>query len=369
MNSTINSFREKHTKYRTYINSNKNNISTTLDIKHNEKINDFNNQHKLLQKKLKHYNKIKDDINKQTEANNFKLEINDLQNNVNNEIDYYDDTMDILLDYYSIKKKQDSNIIDICDIFKKKDTINNNQDKSKLYDKYMKKVYNINTRKNKPQIIPKICNICKIEKTVHINEGYLICTICGDSEAILIEVDKSNYKDSNTELKACAYKRINHLSEILNQYQAKESTEIDDNIYIQIKNELQIQRIYDYNLLEHKCIKKILKKLKLNKYYEHTHHIINVLNGIPPPTITIEQEENIKKIFRDIQKPFTIYRPKKRKNFLNYNYIIHKICQLLEYDEFLPHFPLLKSRINLEEQDIVWEKICNYKNYEFIPSI
>ena len=51
MNSTINSFREKHTKYRTYINSNKNNISTTLDIKHNEKINDFNNQHKLLQKK------------------------------------------------------------------------------------------------------------------------------------------------------------------------------------------------------------------------------------------------------------------------------------------------------------------------------
>ena len=74
-------------------------------------------------------------------------------------------------------------------------------------------------------------------------------------------------------------------------------------------------------------------------------------------------------MFKEIQKPFQLYRPKKRKNFLNYNYIIHKICELLEYDEFLLFFPLLKSRINLEEQDLVWEQICKYKNYEFIPSI
>jgi hypothetical protein len=49
--------------------------------------------------------------------------------------------------------------------------------------------------------------------------------------------------------------------------------------------------------------------------------------------------------------------------------VIHKICELSEYDEFLPFFPLLKSRINLEEQDLVWEQICKYKNYQFIPSI
>ena len=279
--------------------------------------------------------------------------------------------MDILLNYYSNNKQklEDTNVININDLFKKKDVDLNTTDKSKLYDKYMKIVYNINTRKIKNSHIPKICYKCKIEKTIHINDGYLICTSCGDSEPILLETDKVNFKDSNIELKACAYKRTNHLSEILNQFQAKESTEIDKEIYDRIKNELHIQRIYDYNILDHKIIKKILKKLKLNKYYEHTHHIINNLNGIPPPTISREQEENIKKMFKDIQKPFTIYRPKKRKNFLNYNYIIHKICELLEYDDFLPHFPLLKSRINLEEQDLVWEKICKYKNYEFIPSI
>jgi len=383
MNNTNKSspFREKHTKYTTYLNSNKNNISTTLDNKHNEKIMEFNNQHIILTKKKKIYNKLLKQLNNkelqsekkleiQFDIDNLKSEILQLENRTE-EHNYYDDTMDILLDYYSNdrQKIEDTSVININDFFKKKEIISGSKDKSKLYDKYMKIVYNVNTRKTKKSCIPKICYKCKIEKTIHINDGYLICTLCGDSEPILLETDKINFKDSNIELKACAYKRTNHLSEILNQFQAKESTEIDNEIYEQIKNELHIQRIYDYNTLDHKIIKKILKKIKLNKYYEHTHHIINNLNGIPPPTISREQEENIKKMFKDIQKPFTIYRPKKRKNFLNYNYIIHKICELLEYDNFIPHFPLLKSRINLEEQDIVWEKICKYKNYEFIPSI
>ena len=373
MNNTniLNPFREKHTKYRTYINSNKNNINTTLDNKHNEKIAEFNNKNQILIKKKKRYNKLL------KESNTNSLEFVELQKEISqledrsDELNYYDETMDILLNYYSNNKQkvEDTNVININDFFKKKDITINNTDKSKLYDKYMKIVYNINTRKVKNSHLPKICQNCKIEKTVHVNDGYLICTSCGDSEPILLESDKVNFKDSNIELKACAYKRTNHLSEILNQFQAKESTEIDKDIYEQIKNELNIQRIYDYNTLDHKIVKKILKKLKLNKFYEHTHHIINNLNGIPPPTISREQEENIKKMFKDIQKPFTIYRPKKRKNFLNYNYIIHKICELLEYDHFLLHFPLLKSRINLEEQDLVWEKICKYKNYEFIPSI
>lgn len=389
--NSSNPFREKHTKYSTYINSNKNNISTTLDNKHQEKVLEFNNQSNILQKKIQKCSKLQkelqalteiplnelttDIVNKKADIKNelefLEIDIHQLNNRFQ-ELEYYDDTIDILLEYYSNSSKKqndETNVIDINDLFKKKEIMKGDTDRSKLYDKYMKIVHNINTRKFKNLYVAKFCPTCGVEKTVHINDGYLICTSCGDSEPILIESDKPNYKESNIESKACAYKRANHLSEILNQFQAKESTEIDNKIYDKIKAELQIQRIHDYKTLDHKTMKKILKKLKLNKYYEHTHHIINNLNGMPPPTMTREQEENIKRMFKEIQKPFALYRPKKRKNFLNYNYIIHKICELLEYDEFLVHFPLLKSRINLEEQDIVWEKICNYKNYQFIPSI
>ncbi len=387
-----NAFREKQTKYVTYINSNKNNISSTIDKEHQDKIAEFDNQEDNLHKKKKKYKKLTKELEEiskippsdlndsiiQTKATlkndieELEMEINELENRTN-ELDYYEDTIDILLEYYNPKTKlpntSEQTIININDIFKKKDVESNITDKSKLYDKYMKVVHNVNTRKVKNTHIVKICQKCKIEKTIHANDGYLICTGCADSEPILLETDKPSFKDSNLESKACAYKRVNHLSEILNQFQAKESTEIDPEIYDKIKEELKVQRIYDYKTLNQKIMKKILKKLKLNKYYEHRHHIINNLNGMPPPTMTREQEENIKKMFKDIQKPFALYRPKKRKNFLNYNYIIHKICELLEYDEFLLHFPLLKSRINLEEQDLVWEKICKYMKYEFIPSI
>ena len=43
--------------------------------------------------------------------------------------------------------------------------------------------------------------------------------------------------------------------------------------------------------------------------------------------------------------------------------------QLLEMDEFLPCFMLLKSREKLHQQDQIWKKICEYLRWEFIPSV
>jgi hypothetical protein len=398
-----NSFKDKQIKYTTYINNNKNSVSTTLDIKHQEKVKEFESYDEQLKKKnsqYKKYLKQLDELNNikssdltleitqkkatlKNEIESIKFDIDKLKNRTD-EINYYEDTIDILLEYYNANNTnlyqdqtsvpaqtstQAPTIIDINDIFKKKQNVNSSTDKSKLYDKYMKVVHNTNTKKIKNTFTVKNCPKCKVEKTVHLGDGLVICNQCGDTDIILLETDKPNYKEAVIETKVCAYKRSNHLSEILNQLQAKESTEIDEDIYSMIKEELKIQRITNYKLLDHKIMKKILKKLKLNKYYEHIHHIINNLNNLPPPSMTREQEENIKKTFKEIQKPFQIYRPKKRKNFLNYNYILHKICELYEYDDFLPYFPLLKSRTNLEEQDIVWEKICRYNNYQFIPSI
>jgi hypothetical protein len=37
-------------------------------------------------------------------------------------------------------------------------------------------------------------------------------------------------------------------------------------------------------------------------------------------------------------------------------------------DQFLPHFPLLKSSSKLREQDELWEKMCKYLKWEFIQS-
>lgn len=155
----------------------------------------------------------------------------------------------------------------------------------------------------------------------------------------------------------------------LAQFQAKESTEIPREVYDQITAELKKMRFYDYKQLTLRRMKDILKKLGLQQYYEHTTHIISKLSGLPPPTISRDTEERFKQMFRQIQAPFERHCPKTRINFLSYSYVLHKFCQLLELDEFIKCFSLLKSREKLREQDKIWKKICGDLKWQYIPSI
>ena len=189
------------------------------------------------------------------------------------------------------------------------------------------------------------------------------------SSQILIDSDKPSYKDPPREISYFAYKKINHFNEWVAQFQAKESTDIPQEVYNLLLLEIKKERITNMAVLTPGKLREILKKLKLNKYYEHVPHIINRLNGLPPPVITRETEEKLRTMFKETQIPFSKHCPKGRKNFLSYSYILHKFFQLLGLDEFLPCFPLLKSREKLHQQDIIWEKICKEIKYEFIKSI
>ena len=118
-----------------------------------------------------------------------------------------------------------------------------------------------------------------------------------------------------------------------------------------------------------KKMRNILKKLNYNKYYEHIQHIIYKISGIEPPKMTREVEEKFRQMFKECQIPFQLYCPKNRKNFLSYSYTLHKFCELLDLNDFLICFPLLKSNEKLKDQDRIWKKICEYLNWEFKQSI
>jgi hypothetical protein len=48
---------------------------------------------------------------------------------------------------------------------------------------------------------------------------------------------------------------------------------------------------------------------------------------------------------------------------------MHKFFELLELDDYLVYFPLLKNREKLQEVDSTWKQICDHLNWEFIPSV
>lgn len=213
------------------------------------------------------------------------------------------------------------------------------------------------------------CEDCQTEMIFSQNEALFTCPKCGYQEFVLIDSDKPSYKDPPREVSYYAYKRINHFNEWLAQFQAKESTEIPTYVYDEIVEELKKERISDYSSLKPSKIKEILRKLHYNKYYEHVPHILNRLNGENAPVMSREIEEKLRFMFKEIQPSFQTHCPKGRSNFLSYSYVLYKFCELLELDEYLPCFPLLKNRDKLYVQDKIWKLICQDLRWQYIRSI
>ena len=250
-----------------------------------------------------------------------------------------------------------------------------NIDRASKLDAYLSKIDKSYGIRGKLHTKIDFCKKCKVtynkdyELIVNHIEGFMSCLKCGHMEYVIIESDKPNYKDTPPEATYFAYKRTNHLNEILNQIQAKESTDIPDEVLDAVREEIRKERIKDLTELANKKIRYYLRKLNLNKYYEHIAHIINRLNGLPPPIITKDIEDKIRIMFSAVNSAWGEIPKKPKKNFLNYNYVLYKFVELLDRDEYKVLFPLLKSRDKIVSHDVVWKEICEKLGWEFLRTI
>jgi len=288
--------------------------------------------------------------------------------------DYYMKNMDILMDYYKRPDAvaQPTQTPKDASTFMKFFTASCSPDqgtsKKQIFDAYVTRMKLTNT----PEVVQQMtehCIGCNVAREEISSEGILVCPKCGSEEYSLVVSDFPSFRDPPKERNNYAYKKINHLNEILNQFQAKESTMIPEEVMNEVVLEIRKRRINNIADLTEKEIREILKKLGRSKYYEHAAHILSRLNGNPPPTITPEIEEKIRAMFQEIQAPFLLYCPNDRTNFLSYSYILYKFMELLDMDEYLPYFPLLKSRDRLIAHDQIWSKICDYLHWQFIRSV
>lgn len=292
--------------------------------------------------------------------------------------DYYMKNADIMLKYYGAGEKAavvanspaDQNTFVKYLVANTSSSETGGHTKKQLFEEYATRM-KLNTGNDYADqtVISEHCERCNISREELTDEGILVCPKCGSEEYMLVVSDFPSFRDPPKERNNYAYKKINHLNEILNQFQAKESTIIPDEIMHEVICEIKKRRIQNVAELTEKDMREILKKLNRSKYYEHATHILSRLNGNPPPTITPEIEEKVRAMFQEIQAPFLLYCPDDRTNFLSYSYILFKFFELLELDEYKVYFPLLKSRDRLIQHDQIWKKICDYLRWEFIQSV
>jgi hypothetical protein len=330
----------------------------------------------------------KNEIVKQLNDSEIILEVND-------KIELQDSLYDIKEEIYKNKKKIKDYYLNnsrfIFDYFENKKEITNGTNKTTILNSFFKvndKTFDENalTRANDNNVqkfftnldqtfinindytyATDICQSCNKGEMIPVeHEGIMVCNICAKQVTYLIENEKPSYKEPPKEACFYAYKRINHFKEILAQFQAKETTQIPEEVLENIKQQLHKERIPLSKFTNSKA-KEVLKKLGYNKYYEHIPFIKDKL-GIKPPIMTPELEETLCNLFMEIQGPYAKFCPDDRVNFLNYYYTVYKLCELLEKTEFLSYFPMLKDKEKRIEQDDIWKKICEELNWVFIPT-
>ena len=286
----------------------------------------------------------------------------------------------LLLDQYYSKSSENKTVktkdnTSVLSYFQKKEEVEKGENISdKLTDKsiidfYMSNIDDTYVLNNEIFMNDK-CKLCNNNMSFGLIDSELVCENCGYTEDIIINSEKTSYKDPPREVSYFAYKRINHFNEWLAQFQAKETTDISQEVYNNILKELKKDKNFNINNnLSYKMVRDCLKKLKYNKFYEHIPHIINIISGEKTPILTRSNEEQLRIMFKEIQTPFMNNCPDDRKNFLSYSYVLHKFCELLELDHLLVYFPLLKSREKLQQQDAIWKKICKDLKWQYIPSV
>ena len=355
----------------------KNSLATVENV-HTKIVNDINTKTENLPKLVEKINGLKEKRKISTDKKErivIEKEIRELKQELKTnkvlEKTYYNDNLKFLFNYFEDKKKiDDSNyckkkVVNSFFFKETKDKKNYEQNKN-ITNTYLRNVNYKSLNINSYVVNSDTCE-CKGELIYVEHEGVQICNVCGKINSHIIEHDKPSYRDPPQEVSFYAYKRINHFREILAQFQAKETTDIPDEIIENIKQQIKKERITLDELTNSKS-KDILKKLGYNKYYEHIPFIKDKL-GIKPPVMSQELETKLCNLFMEIEKQYSKYCPNNRVNFLNYYYVLFKLCELLKEKKFLPYFPMLKDQTKRIEQDVIWKKICKELKWTFYPTI
>lgn len=329
----------------------------------------------ILKKKVKHmkYEEIENKMLILDQIKDIELQVKRLRMKKK---EYFLETSKDLFKYFEDKKKisngdNNKNLNRLNSFFKIKDASNATVEiKQNSYSKYWKFVKNEIPNIQNFVVPSDICHFCRQGEMIpQEDEGIVICNNAECSKFISYIVDNSKpNKEPPNEVSYTAYIRLNHFKEILSQFQAKETTQIPEEVFDAIRRRIQKERIQNIKEINYEKMRDILRILGLNKYFEHIQYINSII-GIKPPVMSEELIETLCVLFIEIQGPWAIHCPPNRTNFFNYTYILYQLCTLLDQLQYLPYIQLLKDRTKQLEQDMTWEKVCKDLDWLFIPTV
>ena len=203
------------------------------------------------------------------------------------------------------------------------------------------------------------CLGCKLRKTVDYERSTLVCTKCGLCEYYPVYVSSYNHMMQPSRRK-CIYKRYDNFKVILNQFFFGGRRVVPNDVMVAIKDEIHNETniLYNYTIpITIPILDCILKRNELTMYKGNLYYIYFKLSGVPFPHIDTKEYNMMLKVFDIVSTIYDKYKPKGRKSFLNYPFVLKQILIMRGMDQYAKYIPKLKTHSKQKELEHVWELI------------
>ena len=203
------------------------------------------------------------------------------------------------------------------------------------------------------------CIGCKLRKIVDYEKSTLVCIKCGVFEYYPVHVPSYNHTMRYSRRK-CIYKRYDNFKVILNQFFYGGKRAVPDDIMETIKDEIHDETniLYNYTIpLTIPILECILKRNELSTYKDSIYFIYFKLSGVLTPHITTKEYNMMLKVFDVVSTIYDKYKPKGRKSFLNYPFVLKQILIMRGMGQYAKYIPQLRTHSKQKELERVWELI------------
>ena len=204
-----------------------------------------------------------------------------------------------------------------------------------------------------------LCIDCNVVKTIDYEKSILVCTKCGVFEYYPVYVSSYNHTMRYSRRK-CVYKRYDNFKVILNQFLYGGKRVVPDDVMEMIRSEIHDETniLYNYTIpLTIPILECILKRKGLTMYKGSIYYIYFKLSGLSTPHITTKEYNMMLKVFDVVSTIYDKYKPKGRKSFLNYPFVLKQILIMRGMGQYAKYIPKLKTHSKQKELERVWELI------------
>ena len=167
----------------------------------------------------------------------------------------------------------------------------------------------------------------------------------------------------------CVYKRFDKFKVILNQFFYGGKQFVPDDVMEAIRDEIHDETniLYNYTIpITIPILECILKRNELMIYKGSMYYIYFKLIGKPFPHITTKEYNSILNLFDVVSSIYDKYRPKGRKSFLNYPFVLKQILIMRGMVQYAKYILQLKTN-SKQELERVWDLIT--KDPEFAVAL